>query len=118
MHQGKGRVRREQHSSTGNGALLVLVDGAGRYWDRAIVDETILVALEHFGMPYRLLDLALERLKPETLSNCAGIILAQNRLGVGLSDSETHLVADAVKNGIGLVNFDDDLRLYRQPFLE
>ena len=54
----KGMFQRDRHFSKGNGALLVIVDGNGGYWDRKIVDETILVALEHYGMPYRLFDLA------------------------------------------------------------
>jgi len=109
---------RERHSSEGNGALLAVVDSNGSYWDRCIVDETVLVALEHFGMPYRLLDLAEKKLGPETLGNCAGIILAQNRLGESITESETRCIAEAVKNGTGLVNFDHDLRLYKAPLLE
>ena len=118
MYLNDGLIKRERHFSTGNGTLLVIVNGAGAYWDRSIVNETILVALEHFGMPYRLLDLASERPTRDLLVNCAGIILAQNRLGDCFSEMETKLIAGAVKKGIGLVNFDNDLRLYKAPFLE
>jgi hypothetical protein len=114
---GDGRVQRERHSAAGNGALLVVVDSGGPYWERVIVDETILVALEHFGMPYRLLDLAAERPTDEMLNQCAGILLAQNRLGESLSLVETRMIAAAVENGAGLVNFDYDLRLYEDPLL-
>lgn len=115
---GDGRVRRKRHFTVGNGALLVVVDSGGPYWERVVVDETILVALEHFGMPYRLLDLAAERPTDELLNQCAGILLAQNRLGESLSLAESRMIAGAVENGAGLVNFDYDLRLCKKPLLE
>ncbi len=118
MVTGNGRVQRERRTTSGNGALLVVIDSGGPYWERMIVDETVLLALAHFGMPYRLLDLAQERPTPEALSQCAGIIIAQNGLGACLSEAETALVADAVRNGAGLVNFDYDLRAYKGPLLE
>lgn len=116
--QNTGLIKRERHTSNGNGALLVVIDSGGPYWERSIVDETVLAALEHFGFPYRLLDLAQERPAPEALNRCAGIVLAQNRLGEGLSEAETGRIADAVQNGVGLVNLDYDLRLYSAPLLE
>ncbi len=118
MASGSGRVQRERHTSTGNGALLVVIDSGGPYWERVIVDETVLAALAHFGMPFRLLDLAEERPTPESLEQCAGILLAQNGLGASLTLSETGLIADTVRNGAGLVNFDYDLRNYEGPLLE
>src|SRR5580704_14602608 len=118
MQNAKGLVHRDRRHATGNGALLVVVDGSAGYWDRCIVDETILVALEHYGMPYRLVDLASERPDAALLSGCAGIILAQDRLGQSLSASESALIADAVKNGAGLVNFDNGLQLYQASLLE
>ena len=60
MAPGSGRVQRERHTSSGNGALLVVIDSAGSYWERMIVEETVLAALAHFGMSYRLLDLTSE----------------------------------------------------------
>ena len=104
-------------SGAGNGCLLVIVNSAGNHWDHLIVKETILDALTHFGMPYRVLDLALQRPAASVLSNCACVILAQNRLGSYLTEAETALIADAVKEGIGLVNFDSDLCLYKMPLL-
>lgn len=109
MPNGKGMVQRDRHSSTGSGALLVIVNGEGAFWDHQIVDETVLVALEHYGMPYRVFDLAKERLDAAILSNCAAIVLAQHHLGGSLTDAETTLIAEAVKSGVGLVNFDNDL---------
>ena len=71
-----GRVERTRHSSKGDMALLVLVDSSSPYHQRSIVDETVLVALEHFGMPYRLLDLAQQRPSTELLADCAGLVLS------------------------------------------
>ena len=113
-----GFRQRERHFSSGNAALLVVVDGGGPYWERVIVGDTVLVALEHFGMPYRLLDLAQERPTAEMLANCAGIVLAQNGLGASLGEAETSLLAAAVDAGVGLVNLDYDLRQYKAPLLE
>ncbi len=62
MVQKNGLVQRKRHSAAGNGALLVVIDSSGPYWERVIVDEAVLVALEHFGFPYRLLDLAEQEL--------------------------------------------------------
>lgn len=118
MTTGSGRVQRDRHTSTGNGALLVVIDSGGPYWERMIVEETVLAALAHFGMPFRLLDLAEERPKPESLDQSAGILLAQNGLGESLTHAETGLIAGAVRNGAGLVNFDYDLRGYNGPLLE
>jgi hypothetical protein len=118
MGKGNGLLQRERHRSAGNGALLVVVNEEGNYWDRRIVDETVLVALEHYGMPYRMLDLASERPTDAALSACAGIILAQDHLGGSLTKAETSLIAEAVKDGTGLVNFDNDLQLYQAPMLE
>ena len=109
--------QRERHVSEGNACLLVVVDSAGPYWERSIVDETILVALEHFGMPYRVLDLARARPAPEALDNCAAIVLAQNGVVGCLSGIEASAIEDAVRRGVGLVNLDYDIRQLEDPLL-
>ncbi|MBI3987381.1 MAG: hypothetical protein HY343_10695 [Lentisphaerae bacterium] len=114
----KGMVHRQRHTSTGNGCLLAIVNSDEAYWDYAIVEETVVLALEHLGMPYRILDLARERLTAETANAAAALLIAQNRLGGSLTQEETAVIADAVRNGVGLVNLDNDLRLYKAPLLE
>ena len=57
VHRGKAGRTAGWSKPRGNAAVLVMVDGAGSYWDRIIVGETILSALEHFGISYRLHDL-------------------------------------------------------------
>lgn len=118
MRPNRGLVQSERSNTAGNGALLVIVNSAAAFWDHFIVDETVLVALEHFGMPYRLLDLASERPTPDALANCAAVILAQCKLGSDLTEAETRLISDAVRDGAGLVNFDSDIRLYKPALLE
>jgi hypothetical protein len=113
-----GRIERPRHFSEGNMVLLVVVDSGGPYHSRSIVDETVLVPLEHFGIPYRLLDLARQRVTSELLRECAGLVIAQDELGNRLSEAETRLIADAVSEGIGLINFDWDLRRYHGALLE
>ncbi len=114
----QGPRKRERHSTEGNLALLVLVDSQGDYHSRSIVDETVLVALEHFGFPYRLLDLANQRPVADLFANCAGLVVAQEGVCGRLSNSESQLIADAVADGMGLFNLDWDLRGYKGPLLE
>ena len=113
-----GRPARERHGTEGEGALLVVVDSAGPFHARHLVDETVLVALEHYGMPYRLLDLARERPSAAALAACAGLVFAQDGLGDRLTPAETRLIAEAVHGGLGLVSFDWDLRRYDRSWLE
>ena len=111
-------VQRPRRESRGNRALLVLVDSRGSYTDTSIVDQTVLVALQHFGFPFRIHDLAMGPLTRDHLENCAAAVIAQARLGDALSFEETELLASGVQEaGLGLVNFDGELRLYKPPLL-
>ena len=82
-------VQRPRRESEGSAALLVLVDRRGSYTDTSIVEATILVALEHYKLPYRLHDLADGPVTTEALGNCAAVLIAQSRLGHALSADET-----------------------------
>jgi hypothetical protein len=97
---------------------VVVVDSSGPYHNRSIVGETVLVALEHLGMPYRLLDLGQERPSAGLLEGCAGLVIAQAGVCGELSEGEGRLIADAVAGGMGLVNLDGDLRGVPGPMLE
>lgn len=114
----QGPVLRGRRQTEGERVLLVLVDSSGPYHHRCIVDETVLRALEHFGFPYRLVDLAAGRPTAAALSNCAGIVIAQDGLAGKLTQQESNLIAGAVKDGAGLVNLDWDLRNCKGPMLE
>ena len=114
----RSMVQHPRHESEGNRALLVLVNSRGSYTDTRIVDETVLIALQHFGFPYRIHDLAAGPLTCDLLAHCAAVVIAQARLGDALSLAETELVVSAVEeDGLGLVNFDGELRLYKPPLL-
>jgi len=115
----RAMVPHPRHESAGNRALLVLVDSRGSYADTSVVEPTVLVALQHFGFPFCIHDLAAGPLTRESLQDCAALVMAQARLGDRLSLEETGLVAAAVEEtGLGLVNFDGELRLYKGPLLE
>ncbi len=114
----RGRVVRARHTSEGEGVLLVVVDSSCGYHQRSLVDATVLVALEHWGMPYRLLDLAHERLTAPSLVGCAAVVLAQDGVGGRLSLAEADLVRAAVEGGLGYAGLDWDLRAYPAPLLE
>lgn len=113
-----GKVEHPRLPAQGNRALLVVVNSVGSYWDYSIVEETVLCALDHFGLPYRVLDLCEERLTPALLENCACLLLAQSRVGAFLTKAENVLLAAAVREGMGLVSFDNDLRNYDGAYLE
>jgi hypothetical protein len=74
--------------------------------------------MEHLGMPYRVVDLYHQRLTEKLLDECAGVVLAQARVGAFLTKEENRRLADAVHGGLGLVSFDNDLRNYDGAYLE
>ena len=111
-------IEHPRHESAGNRALLALVDSRGSYADTNIVEQTVLVALRHFGFPHRVHDLAAAPLSRELLDGCAAVVIAQGGLGAALSAAETDLLAAAVTEaGLGLVNFDGALWLYKPSLL-
>ena len=61
--------------SQGNDCLGVVVDTTAPDW--LAVHETILAALGHMGLPYRLLDLGRDRLTPDLLTQFRAVLLAQ-----------------------------------------
>ena len=115
----RSMVPHPRHESEGNRGLLGLVDSRGSYSDTSVVEPTVLVALQHFGFPFRTHDLATGPLTRELLEGCSAVIIGQARLGGSLSLEETGLLVSTVTEaGLGLVNFDGELRLYKPPLLE
>ncbi|MDD5597493.1 MAG: hypothetical protein PHV82_06085 [Victivallaceae bacterium] len=104
--------------SESNACLLVLIDSGGNHWKRIIVRETIFAALEHYGIPYRVLDMAEHKLTGEDLSGCAGVLIAQQDIGKRFSGKDVSLLKEAVSNGLGLINFDNSLRNYPRAYYE
>ena len=102
--------------STGNAAILLL--GDSRQMEFAQMPETMFAALGHFGMPYRLLDLARRRPTSSDLAGAAAIVIGQENLGLSLDAAEQGLILGAVANGVGFVNFDCNLANYDTVFAD
>ena len=102
--------------STGNAVILLL--GDSRQMEFAQMPETMFAALGHFGMPYRLLDLARRRPTPSDLANAAAIVIGQENLGLSLDAAVQGLILGAVTDGVGLINFDCNLANYDTAFAD
>ena len=113
---GEPAVRPWWAPAAGNMALLVAVDSS-QPEERALVDRTLLCALDHFGMPFELLDLAKAELSDKTLLTHPAVVMAQPDLGKRLSDRDISLLEQAVKSGVGLANFDGNLSTYPSAYL-
>ena len=104
--------RKTKHpgQSRGNGVVLVLVDS--RQSEFHLVHESVLSALGHFRMPYRVHDIGCEALSPTVLENAAAILIGQENFGLGVSSNETANLLAAVSRGTGLINLDPYLDRY------
>lgn len=78
----------------------------------AMVGETALTALHHFGVPYRTVDLAKRILADEDLAHASGVLLAQEGLGGFLTAGDIAALGAAVKGGLGLISLDGSLLDY------
>lgn len=97
--------------SSGNMTLLVVADSSARE-ERLLLDKTLLSALDHFGMPFQVLDLAADTLTSEVLLSHSALVLAQGGLGHRLSEKHVAAIKEAVEEGVGLVSFDGLLSDY------
>jgi hypothetical protein len=104
------------HSVHGNAAVLVLCDS--RLSEFGQLPETIFSALGHFGVPYRVCDLAKRGVTAADLDDCAGVVIGQDNLGFNLNDAHQKLLLSAVGKGMGLVSFDYNLGRYGKPYLD
>jgi hypothetical protein len=77
-----------------------------------LLDKTLLAALDHFGMPFQVLDLAAETLTTEVVLSHSAIVLAQGGLGHRLSEQHVKAMQHGIEKGVGLVNFDGMLGDY------
>lgn len=101
---------KEPKESRGNGCLLVIGDSAQAEF--MLLPEVIFAAFDHFGMPYRVHDLARDRLTALDPSGFAGVVMAQEHLGRSLTSTESRMLLHAAEAGLGLVNFDPDVESY------
>jgi len=100
--------------SAGNLSLLCLVDSSRRESYKEL-HEIIWSALDFFGMPYEIFDLAKGDLSIDVLRSHSAIVIAQEKLGESLSVEETETIMNAVREGVGLVCFDGNPYYYKDP---
>ncbi|HYB71885.1 MAG TPA: hypothetical protein VED18_00830 [Candidatus Sulfotelmatobacter sp.] len=93
--------------ATGDVAVLVLLDR--RFPEHRLLVPSTLSLLDHCGIPFRLLDLASTPLTREALAQASAVVLAQEHLGAAMEAEAWHAILEAVRGGMGLVNFDYDL---------
>ncbi len=89
-------------------AVLIVNSASARYADAR---QRIRPYLDHFGVPYTVLDIATTPIGPE-IASYALIIIGHADLDTGgayLSAAEQANLSNAVSQGSGLVNFDYDL---------
>jgi hypothetical protein len=113
---GEKPAARSWTTSSGNLALLVLADSSAPE-ERLLLDKTLLCALDHFGMPFQLFDLAKETLSTKVLLAHPAAVIAQAGLGRRLSEKDVAAITEAVEHGVGLVNFDGTLSAYPAAYL-
>ncbi|MCK4400719.1 hypothetical protein KAW08_00265 [bacterium] len=107
----------QDQQSEGNGTVLLLADSSD---DKAYsyVEETMLAALGHLGIPYKIRDIETDILSRKELLEHSCVILGQNCLGKKLGQKGAEILRDAVGAGVGLVSFDGDLGSYSKAFFE
>jgi hypothetical protein len=96
--------------SRGNLAVVVVVDSSQPEFP--LLFETTFGALAHFGIPFRVADLAHAPLTDRTLAGCRAAVVAQEHLGSRLGASGQAALLRAAEEGMGLVSFDADLAAY------
>lgn len=97
-------VRAAQPEATGDPVLRVLLHRECP--EARDVHDVCLTALQHFGIPYRVIDLADTPLVAEDLSSAAGVLIAHDHLGSYVGDADLEYLAGAVHSGLGIVSLD------------
>jgi hypothetical protein len=98
-----------QSGGTTRAEALVLVNSASASY--ADFQHFVQPYLDHFGIPYTLLNIATTPVST-TIADYAVIIIGHRQLDIGLAyltTSERNNIVTAVNAGTGLVNFDNDL---------
>ena len=94
--------------------LLTIVDSSKTEY--RYVQEGFLAAFGHFGLPYRVVDLAKEELTPEKMLSASVLVIAQEGIGERFSAVMAQAIKEALEeSGLGLVNFDHRLLSYPSP---
>jgi hypothetical protein len=101
--------------SRGNLALVVVVDSSQPEFP--LLFETTFGALAHFGIPFRVADLAAGPLTDDALAGCRAALVVQEHLGGRLGSAGQAVLLRAAEQGMGLVSFDADLAGYGSAWL-
>jgi hypothetical protein len=96
--------------SRGNLAVIVVVDSSQPEFP--LLYETTFGALAHFGIPFRVADLARGPLTDDVLRDVRAVLVAQEHLGGRLGADGQATLLRALEGGTGLVSFDADLAAY------
>jgi hypothetical protein len=99
----------------GNLAVVVLVDSSQPEF--GFTFESVFGALAHFGIPFRVLDLARSAVTDAALAGCRAVVIAQEHVGARAKGAGVGALLRAVQEGMGLVSFDADLGLYGDELL-
>lgn len=96
---------------TGNLAILVVLDSSRQErFNRA--RRSVVAALNHYGLPYRILDLATAREPSQAITSHQAILFAQEDLGDSISGALARQIARAVASGVGFISFDHRIDHY------
>lgn len=107
----------QPRDTEGNRALLVLVDRNQREaYDRA--RRTVIAALSHLHVPYRVLDLASAREPAYSMMSHQAVVLAQERIGDSIPEVLARRLAEAVHGGLGLVSYDHRIDRFPGPLFD
>jgi len=101
--------------SRGNLAVVVVLDSSQPEFP--LLFETTFGALAHFGIPFRVADLACGQLTDDALRGCRAVLLPQEHLGGRLDTTGQAALLRAAEDGTGLVNLDADLAAYGAEWL-
>lgn len=101
--------------SRGNLAVIVVVDSSQAEFP--LLFETTFGALAHFGIPFRVADLARGPLTDDALADGRAALVAQEHLGGRLAAEGQAALLRAAEGGMGLVSFDADLAGYGGEWL-
>ena len=98
----------------GNMSLLCVADSSRRA-EYENLQEATWSALDFFGMPYEVFDLARDQPSLELLRDHSATLIAQEHLGQSLSEEDLQSIIDALSKGVGLVCSDGDIHQYKDP---
>ena len=99
------------HETTGNLAILVVLDSSRQErFNRA--RRSIVAALNHYGVPYRVLDLAKAREPSQGFTSHQAILLAQEDIGDSISGALARQITSTVASGVGFISFDHRIDRY------